>query len=40
MVVLVAEGLLRIGSLRVQMFVEAYIGTSAIIVPVQLELCG
>jgi hypothetical protein len=40
MVVLVAEGMLRIGSLRVQLFVEAYIGTSAIIVPMQLELCG
>jgi hypothetical protein len=40
MVVLVAEGMLRIGTLRVQLFVEAYIGTSAFIVPVQLELCG
>lgn len=38
MVALVAEGMLRIGTLRVQLFVEAYIGTSAIIVPVQLEL--
>ena len=38
MLVLVAEGMLRIGTLRVQQFVEAYIGTSPIIVPVHLEL--
>jgi hypothetical protein len=38
MVALVAEGVLRIGTQRVQLFVEAYIGTSAIIVPVQFEL--
>ena len=34
MVALVAEGVLRIGSRRVQQFVEAYIGLFAIIVPV------
>jgi hypothetical protein len=38
MVTLVAEGVLRIGTHRVQLFVEAYIGTSAIVVLVQLEL--
>ena len=38
MVALVADGVLRIGTQRVQRFVEAYIGTSAIIVPVQIEL--
>ncbi len=38
MVALVAEGVLRIGTQRVQMFIEAYIGTSAIIVAVQFEL--
>jgi len=38
MVVLVAEGMLRIGTLRVQLFVEAYIGMSAIIVTVPVHL--
>jgi adenosylmethionine-8-amino-7-oxononanoate aminotransferase len=38
MVALVAEGVLRIGTQRVQLFVEAYIGTSGIIVPMHLEL--
>lgn len=38
MVALVAEGVLRVSTQRVQLFVEAYIGTSAIIVPAHFEL--
>lgn len=38
MVALVASGVLRIGTQRVQLFVEAYIGTWTIISTVQFEL--